>query len=297
MGAKEADIWPAVTVPCLMARRPGIWLEFRAASETCCRTRAAAAFPNQQNKIPGWQRGGGLCCFFFLHSPAACRRTQRQIQSWHRMKLCLACGAVERCLLDCVWHLIQDSGQAFWNCGWIFHGLMDWDPAWNDVGAAAAPSLNVNAERSEILSMFPEKERQDVYKELRGGLIVLHISADAIHLYFILFFFWCITFFFSDVKGRGSMGFSPGWKAVNVQSIKLTASMATSVWGHLIFGLSPELHPLIISLLFSNSSTGFLSNFTWTLKSCLPTFKAIHNIDLCMCIVWRNQDGTQESYL
>lgn len=103
--------------------------------------------------------------------------------------------------------------------------------------------------------------------------------------------------FFLDVKGRGSMGFSPGWKAVNVQSIKLTASVETSVWGHLIFGLSPELHPLIISLLFSNSSTGFLSNFTWTLKSCLHTFKAIHNIDLCMCMVWRNQDGTQESYL
>lgn len=42
---------------------------------------------------------------------------------------------------------------------------MDWDPVWNDVGADAAPSLNVNAERSEILSMFPEKEHQDVYKE------------------------------------------------------------------------------------------------------------------------------------
>lgn len=58
--------------------------------------------------------------------------------------------------------------------------------------------------------MFPEKERQDVYKELRGGLIVLHISADAILLYFILFFFDALHFFFSDVKGRGSMGFSPG---------------------------------------------------------------------------------------
>lgn len=208
MGAKEADIWPAVTVPCLMARRPGIWLEFRAASETCCRTRAAAAFPNQQNKIPGWQRGrGGALLFFFLHSPAACRRTQRQIQSWHRMKLCLACGAVERSLLDCVWHLIQDSGQAFWNCGWIFHGLMDWDPAWNDVGAAAAPSLNVNAERSEILSMFPEKERQDVYKELRGGLIVLHISADAILLYFILFFLLMHYIFFFRRQGQRQHGF------------------------------------------------------------------------------------------
>lgn len=33
--------------------------------------------------------------------------------------------------------VIQDSGQTFWNCGWIFHGLMDRDPAWNDVGAIA----------------------------------------------------------------------------------------------------------------------------------------------------------------
>lgn len=85
--------------------------------------------------------------------------------------------------------------------------------------------------------------------------------------YFILFFLMhCIL---ADVKGSSSsVGFSLGWKAVNVESIHLTASMETSVWGHLIFGLSPELHPLIISLLFSNNSTGFLSNFTQTLKSC-----------------------------
>lgn len=53
--------------------------------------------------------------------------------------------------------------------------------------------------------MFPEKERQDVYKELRGGLIVLHISADAILLYFILFFFFdALHFFFQTSRAEAA---------------------------------------------------------------------------------------------
>lgn len=54
--------------------------------------------------------------------------------------------------------------------------------------------------------MFPEKEHQDVYKELRGGLIVLHISADAILLY-VLFFFLMHCIFFFRRQGQRQHGF------------------------------------------------------------------------------------------
>lgn len=82
-------------------------------------------------------------------------------------------------------------------------------------------------------------------------------------------FFYHILFFFdaSHFCRRQGQRQRWGWKAVNVQPVKLTASVETSVRGHLIFGLSPELHLLIISLLCSNDSTGSLSNFTQTSKS------------------------------
>lgn len=170
----------------------GVWLEFRAVCNrnmllhTVCDCDSSGLSGNMILKQ--WDFLQAL----FLHSATTTLHPKRwkkkppthlqihfeqenisYIPHWCGFSLPCCCHCVPGFKRGCV---VQYSWQTFWNYGWIFHGLMDWDLAWDAVGSGyyiygyihtitlipmpgyVSCPWNVNAKWSENLSMFPEKE-------------------------------------------------------------------------------------------------------------------------------------------